>query len=53
MTVVRHSDPELARQLRGQSMELQCAEQAEYRLRHLGDDDSQASCSQAGLLGSR
>ena len=38
----RHGDPDLARQLGGQFMELQCREQAKHRLRHFGGDGPKA-----------
>ncbi|CQR42176.1 protein of unknown function (plasmid) [Thiomonas sp. Sup16B3] len=38
MAAARHGDPDLARQLGGQFVELQRGEQAEHGLRHLGGD---------------
>ena len=41
MAAARHGDPDLARQLRGQLVELQRSQQAEHGLRHLGGDGHQ------------
>jgi hypothetical protein len=51
MTAARHGDSDLARQLRGQFMELQGAKQAKHRLRHLGGDGSQALMLGARTVG--
>jgi hypothetical protein len=42
MAAARHGDPDLARQLGGQLVELQRSEQAEHGLRHLGGNGHEA-----------